>query len=161
MRFVIISSLASFFLCGCSSLQSLPDKDRDPINEAQRNQLSPTSPTPPSTAITIEEAVEDARLLILADNSTFSDESREMIERRYKHRPLWEELSVVVSIMNLRRVSGAYAVALKDGKGWRVLISTDSPNGKLPKPDKLYFYKEHVGRGAIWYPADNESRPIR
>jgi hypothetical protein len=161
MRFVVITCLASFLFGGCTSEQPLPAKEHEATNVSDRQQIIRPSSAQPTAAITIEEALEDARLLILADNSVFSEESKELIERRYKHRPFWEELNIVVSIMNMRRVSGAYAVALKDGEKWQVLMLTDTPAGKLPKPDKLYYSKEHVGRRAIWYPADNEGRPIR
>ena len=161
MRPTPIACIALVCLAGCANEE--PGRAI-----AQRTTAATTPPPPvlPATtptlgAITIEEAVEDARLLILGDASTFDDESKEMIERRYKHRPFWDELNIVVAIMNFRRVAGAYGVALKKDDGWQVLIQTDTPPGKLPKPDKLYFYKERIGRLEIWYPADNDGRPIR
>ena len=165
MRPTFIAYIAILFLAGCATEEPSPTKEQ---REAAATTPPPPPPppvlpasTPTLSAITIEEAVEDARLLILADESTFHDESKEMIERRYKHRPFWNELNVVVSIMNFRQVSGGYGVAMKKDDGWQVLIQTDTPPGKLPKPDKLYFYKDRLGLREIWYPADNDGRPIR
>ena len=161
MRPTLIAYITILLLAGCATEEPSPAKEqREAVPTTPSPPVLPVS-TPTLSAITIEEAVEDARLLILADMSTFHDESKEMIERRYKHRPFWDELNVVVSIMNLRQVSGAYGVAMKKDDGWQVLIQTDTPPGKLPKPDKLYFYKDRLGRREIWYPADNDGRPIR
>jgi hypothetical protein len=161
MRPTFILYIAILFLAGCATEELTPAKEQN--KAAATTPLPPTLPvsTPKFGAITIEEALEDARLLILADESTFHDYSREVIERRYKHRPFWDELNVVVSIMNFRQVSGSYGVAIKKDDGWHVIIQTDTPPGKMPKPDKLYFYKDRLGLREIWYPADNDGRPIR
>lgn len=161
MRPVIFVYLASLLLAGCSTSQPpLQTELEAPPSKPQAPLTLPTF-TPPLTGLTIEEALEDARLLILADQTPFMDYSKQLIETRYKGRLFWEELNVVVSMMSFRHATSAYGVALKKDDGWHVLIQTDTPTSKLPKPDKLYYVKELVGRGAIWRPADNEGRPIR
>lgn len=161
MRPTFIAYIAILFLAGCATEEHIPAKEQS--EAVATTTPPPTLPvsTPKLGAITVEEAVEDARLLILADESTFLDDSKEMIERRYKHRPFWDELNVVVSIMKFRQVSSSYGVAIKKDDGWHVIIQTDTPPGKLPKPDKLYFYKDRLGLREIWYPADNDGLPIR
>jgi len=161
MRPNFIAYIAILSLAGCATEETIPAKERREAVTTTPSQPIPPASAPKPGAITVEEAVEDARLLILADESTFLDDSKEMIERRYKHRPFWDELNVVVSIMKFRQVSSSYGVAIKKDDGWHVLIQTDTPPGKLPKPDKLYFYKDRLGLREIWYPADNDGLPIR
>jgi hypothetical protein len=161
MRLAIIAWITVHLLVGCST------KDSGQANVFRMVEQSPPPAPPlqsierPHDAITIFEALEDARILILADDSTFRDQSKALIERRYKHRPFWDELNVVVSLMNFRQVTGAYGIAIKKDDGWHVLVLKDMPSDKLPKPDKLYFFKDRVGRSEIWYPADNDGRPLR
>lgn len=161
MRPTFMAYIAILFLAGCMTKEPIPGKGANDTLATNLPSPNLQVSTPMSGAITVEEAVEEARLLILADESTFHDDSKKMIERRYKHLPFWDELNVVVSIMNFRQVSGSYGVAIKKEDGWHVLIQTDTPAGKMPKPDKLYYYKDRLGLREIWYPADNDGRPIR